>query len=71
LYQRSDDQDEEAIHKRLEIFFHESILLLKYYESQGKLIEVDGNQDIEQVGQAMVKALEAYLAVKQQDTHRP
>ncbi len=70
LHQRSDDQDEEAIHKRLEIFFHESILLLKYYENQGKMIEVDGNQDIEQVEQTMLKALESYLAVKKQNAHQ-
>jgi adenylate kinase len=48
LYQRSDDVGE-AVQRRLDIFFNETIQLLDYYGSQHKLDEVDGNQSIDQV----------------------
>lgn len=48
LYQRSDDTGE-AVQKRLDIFFHETIHLLDYYKSQGKLTTINGNQPAEQV----------------------
>jgi len=48
LYQRSDDTGE-AVQKRLDIFFGETIRLLDYYKKQSKLIETNGNQHVEQV----------------------
>jgi adenylate kinase len=48
LYQRSDDRGE-AIQKRLDIFFQETIQLLDYYDSRHKLVEVNADQSIEQV----------------------
>ncbi len=57
LYQRSDDTGE-AVQKRLDIFFNETIRLLDYYRPQGKLSEVDGNQGIEQVQQDLVYAVQ-------------
>ena len=59
LYQRSDDTGE-AVQKRLDIFFNETIQLLDYYGKQHKLIEVDGNQSIDQVEKALMDAIEAY-----------
>ena len=56
LYQRSDDQGP-AIEKRLDIFFSETIHLLDYYRSQSRLVEVDGNHSIEQVGKNLFHAL--------------
>ncbi len=56
LYQRSDDTGE-AVQRRLDIFFNETIRLLDYYRPQGKLSEVDGNQGIEQVQQDLVYAV--------------
>jgi adenylate kinase len=58
LYQRSDDVGE-AVQKRLDIFFGETIKLLDYYGSQHKLDEVDGNQGIDQVQQALLDLLRA------------
>ena len=58
LYQRSDDVGE-AVQKRLDIFFSETIKLLDYYGSQHKLDEVDGNQGIDQVQQALLDLLRA------------
>ena len=57
LYQRSDDTGE-AVQKRLNIFFNETIRLLDYYGKQNKLVEVDGNQDIEQVQQSLLNVIQ-------------
>jgi adenylate kinase len=56
LYQRSDDTGE-AVQKRLDIFFNETIQLLDYYRNQKKLVEVDGNQDIDQVQQSLLDVI--------------
>ena len=58
LYQRSDDRGE-AVQKRLDIFFNETIHLLDYYGSQHKLAEVDGNQSIDKVEKKLLKAIKA------------
>jgi adenylate kinase len=57
LYQRSDDTGE-AVQKRLDIFFNETIRLLDYYGNQKKLVEVDGNQDIERVQQSLLSVIQ-------------
>jgi adenylate kinase len=59
LYQRSDDRGE-AIQKRLDIFFKETIHLLDYYSQQGKLIEVNGNQSIDQVSNDLLSQIRAH-----------
>ncbi len=61
LYQRPDDTGE-AVQRRLEIFFSETILLLGYYRAQNKLVEVNGNQSIEQVRQELVEKIRAKVA---------
>lgn len=58
LYQRSDDIGE-AVQRRLDIFFNETIRLLDYYGSQLKLREVDGNQSIHQVQAALLNVIKA------------
>lgn len=57
LYQRADDTGE-AIQTRLDIFFNETIHLLDYYSKQRKLITVNGKQEIEQVYNDILKAIE-------------
>jgi len=57
LYQRSDDTGE-AVQKRLDIFFNETIRLLDYYGKQNKLEEVDGNQDIDKVQQSLLSVIQ-------------
>jgi adenylate kinase len=56
LYQRPDDRGE-AVQKRLDIFFKETIQLLDYYQKQQKLVEVDGNQPIDKVHADLVRAI--------------
>ncbi len=58
LYQRSDDTGE-AVQRRLDIFFNETIQLLDYYGRQGKLKEINGNQSIDQVQAALLKAIQS------------
>ncbi len=65
LYQRLDDVGE-AVQRRLEIFFSETILLLDYYRAQNKLVEVNGNQSIEQVHQVLVEKLRTGVAGKEE-----
>ena len=59
LYQRSDDTGE-TVHKRLDIFYNETIQLLDYYENQKKLVEVDGNQEIDQVQQSLLDVIRTW-----------
>jgi adenylate kinase len=56
LYQRSDDRGE-AVQKRLDIFFHETIRLLDYYEKAQKLVEVNADQSIEQVQANLIQVI--------------
>lgn len=61
LYQRSDDKGE-AVQKRLDTFFNETIRLLDYYGKQQKVIEVNGNQGIEQVQADLLSHIKAFVA---------
>jgi adenylate kinase len=57
LYQRADDKGE-AVQKRLEIFFQETVHLLGYYREQHKLVTINGCQDIDQVYMDMMQAIQ-------------
>jgi adenylate kinase len=57
LYQRSDDVGE-AVQRRLDIFFNETIQLLDYYAQQHKLVEVNGDQSIEAVQQDLLNKVQ-------------
>jgi adenylate kinase len=63
LYQRSDDKGE-AVQKRLDIFFNETIHLLDYYKRQQKLVTVNGNQSIEQVRTDILSILNSPMESK-------
>ena len=60
LYQRSDDVGA-AVTRRLDIFFNETIHLLDYYGKQGKVVEVNGDQGIDEVQQALIDAIRTHL----------
>jgi len=55
---RSDDR-EEVVRERLRVYREETEPLIGYYRRLGLLREVDGNQPIEDVGRALLAALEA------------
>lgn len=63
LHQRSDDSGE-AVQKRLDIFFNETVHLLDYYAGQHKAVQVNGDQRIEQVQVALLHVIQHHLANK-------
>jgi len=56
LYQRDDDKAETVKH-RIQIYWDQTAQLISYYRNNGKLVEIDGMQTIDQVTQTMVIAL--------------
>jgi adenylate kinase len=56
LYQRADDK-EDTIKERLKVYFAQTMPLLEYYEKKGRLLRVNGNQHIDEVGKEIVKFL--------------
>jgi adenylate kinase len=56
LYQRADDK-EETIKERLKVYFTQTMPLLEYYETRGRLFRCNGNQHIDEVGKDIVKFL--------------
>lgn len=48
LYQRDDDT-EETQRRRIEVYFEQTAPLLDYYRDKGLLVEIDGEQSIEEV----------------------
>jgi adenylate kinase len=56
LFQRNDDTGE-AVQKRLDIFFRETIHLVEYYEARGKLVRIDATKSIQEVNEAIFAAL--------------
>jgi len=44
------------VRKRLEVYFAETAALIDYYKEAGKLIEINGEKGIEEVGQEALVA---------------
>ena len=53
LFQRDDDQ-EETIRKRLQVYADQTAPLISYYKDSGLLMELDGMQPIAQVQEKML-----------------
>lgn len=58
LFQRDDDR-EETIRKRLQVYEKQTAPLISYYRQAGLLLELDGMQPIPQVQEQMVSLLQA------------
>ncbi|MFA5629663.1 MAG: adenylate kinase [Dehalococcoidales bacterium] len=56
LYQRPDD-NLETIKNRLRVYFTETAPLIEYYRKSDRLIEVDGEGEVEEITQRIVAAL--------------
>ncbi len=56
LYQRADDSIETA-KNRLDVYFSQTAPLIDYYLGAGKLVEVNGEQSVEQVERDVLAAL--------------
>lgn len=61
LYQRADDT-EATVRKRLEVYGAETAPLIDYYRKQGKLLVVNGEQDVSAVSREMLSSLASEVA---------
>jgi adenylate kinase len=59
LYQRDDDKAE-TVKRRILVYLEQTSPLIAYYRDNGKLVEVDGMQTIDQVTQSLESALKMY-----------
>jgi adenylate kinase len=57
LYQRPDDT-KESVKKRLEVYFAETAPLIDYYAQGGKLLEIDGEGSVAEVGRKITIVLQ-------------
>lgn len=56
LYQRDDDKPETA-EKRLGVYFKQTAPLIEYYRKAGRLLEINGEQGIQEVGREILANL--------------
>lgn len=56
LYQREDDKAE-TVRNRIKVYYKQTSPLIAYYREEGKLIEIDGTQNIEKVTADLMKAV--------------
>lgn len=56
LYQRDDDK-EETVSRRIEVYLNETAPLINYYSEKGVLVDIDGQKDINKVFEDIVLAL--------------
>ena len=56
LYQRDDDK-EETVKNRIQVYFNQTAPLISYYRNHGKLVEIDGTQTIDHVTEDLLTAL--------------
>lgn len=56
LYQREDDK-EETVKRRIQVYLNQTEPLIEYYRDKGLLVEVEGNQPINEVTESLLKAL--------------
>ncbi|MBU5678107.1 adenylate kinase [Alkaliphilus sp. MSJ-5] len=60
LYQRDDD-NEETVTKRIEVYLKETTPLIEYYSKQDKLVTIDGDRRINEVFEDIVTSLGSEL----------
>jgi adenylate kinase len=58
LVQRDDDQPE-AVRRRVEVYNEQTAPVLEYYRPRGKVMEVDGEQPVDEVREEILRRLEA------------
>jgi adenylate kinase len=58
LYQRSDDV-EETVANRINVYVQETSPLIDYYTYKGNIVNIDGQKEIAEVFEDIIKALEA------------
>ncbi len=58
LYTRPDDTVETA-RKRLDVYFAQTSPLIEYYKRRRRLVEINGDQDVDAVGAELIKVAQA------------
>jgi adenylate kinase len=56
LYQRDDDKAE-TVKRRIDVYLGQTSPLIDYYRNNGKLVEIDGMESIEQVTENLLQAV--------------
>ncbi len=56
LYQRSDDTAE-TVRNRLKVYFEQTLPLMDYYRARGRLVEINGEQEVERVSSELLRAV--------------
>lgn len=56
LYQRTDDLPQ-TVRKRIEVYFTETAPLIDYYRKAAKLVEIEGEGEIEEISERLIDAL--------------
>jgi adenylate kinase len=57
LYQRDDDKAE-TVKRRIDVYLEQTSPLINYYRNNGKLVEIDGMESIDQVTENLIKAVQ-------------
>jgi adenylate kinase family enzyme len=61
IEKRADDTSE-GIRNRIATFYQETVPVIEKYKAEGKLLEVNGDQEIEQVNAEIMKTLSTYFS---------
>ncbi|MCD6289386.1 MAG: adenylate kinase [Anaerolineae bacterium] len=61
LYQRPDDK-EETVRHRLQVYFEQTLPLIDYYRERGLLVEINGEQAIEDVHRDLLAAIQKVMS---------
>jgi adenylate kinase len=56
LYKRSDDLPQ-TVRKRIEIYLNETAPLIDYYREEARLVEIEGEGEIEEISKRLIGAL--------------
>jgi len=56
LYQRDDDK-RETVEKRIRVYFEQTAPLIEHYRGEGRLVDINGAQEIAEVTKELLKAL--------------
>jgi len=62
LYQRDDDKLE-TVERRIRVYLEQTQPLINYYKDEGVLVEIDGGQDIQQVSEQLLAAINRFMVL--------
>jgi adenylate kinase len=57
---RPDDRQKDIIQKRIQIYYHKTSCIKEFYKSQGKLVTVDGNGEIDSIFDKICEVIEKF-----------